>query len=50
MGAHGVKQFPLISTYAAHSFQKLEKKVKEEEHRTRLHRYSLMLQRENFRK
>ncbi|XP_025292879.3 WD repeat-containing protein 93 isoform X1 [Canis lupus dingo] len=32
------------------SFQKLEKKVKEEEHWTRLHRYSLMLQRENFRK
>ncbi|KAF3818035.1 hypothetical protein GH733_014907 [Mirounga leonina] len=31
-------------------FQKLEKKVKEQEHWTRLRRYSLLLQRENFRK
>ncbi|XP_039714436.1 WD repeat-containing protein 93 isoform X1 [Pteropus medius] len=31
-------------------FQKLENKVKEQEHWTRLRRYSLLLQRENFRK
>ncbi|XP_046942479.1 WD repeat-containing protein 93 isoform X2 [Lynx rufus] len=31
-------------------FQKLEKKVKEQEHWTRLHRYSLLLQRETSRK
>ncbi|XP_004398358.1 PREDICTED: WD repeat-containing protein 93 isoform X1 [Odobenus rosmarus divergens] len=31
-------------------FQKLEKKVKEQEHWTRFRRYSLLLQRENFRK
>ncbi|GAB5572162.1 WD repeat-containing protein 93 isoform X3 [Prionailurus iriomotensis] len=31
-------------------FQKLEKKVKEQEHWTRLRRYSLLLQRETSRK
>lgn len=39
-----------MSNCVPHRFQKLENKVKEQEHWTRLRKYSLLLQRENFRK
>ena len=49
-GERSAKQVPLINC-VAHRFQKpVKNKVKEQEHWTRLQRYSLLLQRENLKK
>lgn len=49
-GGCGTKQVPLINGLS-HSIQNLAKyKVKEEEHWTRLRRYSLLLQKEDLKK
>lgn len=50
MGGRGTKLVPLINGLS-HSIQNLAKyKVKEEEHWTRLRRYSLLLQKEDLKK
>nr|KAF6412265.1 WD repeat domain 93 [Rousettus aegyptiacus] len=49
LSSRGMKHILRFSDHHSR-FQKLENKVKEQEHWTRLRRYSLLLQKENFRK